>query len=141
MKEADIDRLVPMYLAYYNGCEDGGWTEETAYKRIHQVWSHEDSFCLLLEDKTDILGFAMGHMEQYDDLTAYDLVEIVIAADQQGRGLGTNLMKEVERQVKALGASMIQLQAVNDERHEHFYEKLGFYSAKNLVLKAKFLED
>jgi len=140
MTEADIHRVIPLYLNYYNEKEDGAWTAETAYKRIHQVWSHEDGFCLILEQEEVPLGFAMGHMEQYDDLSAYDLVEIVIAADWQGRGLGTAFMQELERQVKACGASMIQLQAVNDEKHRQFYDKLGYYDAKNLVPKAKFLE-
>lgn len=141
MTEADIELVVPMYLAYYNGIEGGMWTVQTAHKRIHQVWSHEDGYCLLMEHEGAVLGFAMGHMEQFDDLVAYDLVEIVIAAEHQGKGLGTLLMQELEQQVKKLGASLIQLQAVNDEKHKVFYDKLGYYDSKNLTLKGKFLEE
>lgn len=36
---------------------------------------------------------------------------------------------------------MIQLASVNDEMHRHFYGKLGFQDAGNLVLKSKFLSD
>ncbi len=32
-----------------------------------------------------------------------------------------------------------QLQAVNDDLHNHFYGKLGFKDASNLVLKTKML--
>ena len=39
MKESDINIIIPIYLDYYNNQEDGEWTSETAYKRIHQVWS------------------------------------------------------------------------------------------------------
>ena len=140
MSEADIDLVVPLYLAYYNGHEDGVWTTQTAYKRIHQIWSREDSYCLLLEENHQVIGFAIGSMEQYDDLVAYDLVELVIAADYQNQGNGAALMEELERRVKALGASMIQLQAVNDEQHHRFYGKLNYYDAANLVVKAKFLK-
>lgn len=48
-------------------------------------------------------------------------------------------MQELERQVRERGAMLIQLQSVNDEKHEHFYDKLGFKNAKNLVLKTKML--
>ena len=140
MTETDLDRVVPLYVAYYNETEGGTWTYRTAHKRIHQVWSHEDGFCLLMEKDGEILGFAMGHMEQFDDLVAYDLVEILIFAEHQGKGNGTMLMRELERQVKALGASLIQLKAVNDEKHNKFYGKLGYYDSKNLTLKGKFLE-
>lgn len=64
----------------------------------------------------------MGYFEQYDDCFAYDLVEIVVDMEQQNKG-----------------AMLIQLQMVNDERHEHFYGSLGYQSATNLVLKTKML--
>ena len=38
MSECDIDLVVPMYIEHYNTYEDGEWTQETTYKRIHQVW-------------------------------------------------------------------------------------------------------
>ena len=93
-----------------------------------------------MEKDGEILGFAMGHMEQFDDLVAYDLVEILIFAEHQRKGYGTMLLRELERQVKALGASLIQLKAVNDEKHNKIYGKLGYYDSKNLTLKGKFLE-
>ncbi len=139
MNDADIARVVPLYMEHYNTYEGGQWSEETTHKRIHQVWSREDSLCLILEDGQTILGFAMGYFEQYDDLKAYDLVEIVIAHDHQGHGIGTAFMQELEQQVKALGGAMIQLQAVNDELHNAFYGKLNYKDCRNLVLKSKFL--
>ena len=140
LEEADIFRVIPLYMEYYNEKEGGCWTEQTTFKRIHQVWSREDSYCLILELGEEPAGFAMGYMEQYDDLVAYDLIEIVIAAQYQNRGLGTQFLLELERQVKAAGAAMIQLQAVNDDMHEKFYGKLNYGNASNLVLKCKMLE-
>lgn len=139
MQESDIALLVPLYVDYYNVHEDGEWTVQTVTKRIHQVWSQEDSYCLILEDGGSILGFVMGYFEQYDDCMAYDLVEIVMAAGHQKQGLGTAFMQELETRVKAQGAMLIQLEAVNDSFHEHFYGKLGYKTASNLVLKTKLL--
>lgn len=135
----DIERVVSLYIDYYNTHEDGEWTEETTYKRIRQVMTREDAFGLLLEDRGEVLGFAMGYFEQYDECQAYDLIEIVVAGEHQGRGLGAAFMRELERQVHARGAMLIQLQSVNDAKHENFYDKLGFKDTKNLVLKNKFL--
>lgn len=139
MSEADIHMILPLYIEYYNGCEGGQWTAETTYKRIHQVWSREDSLCLLLERSGEVLGFVMGYFEQYDDLKAYDLVEIVIAHRHQNQGLGTAFMKLLERQVQALGGAMIQLEAVNDPMHDRFYSRLQYRNCTNLVLKSKWL--
>lgn len=139
MKESDIFVAVALYMNYYNSYEEGQWTEETTYKRIHQVFTREDSYCLVLENGGTMIGFAMGYMEQYDDLVAYDLVEIVMEKRYQNRGIGTKFLLELERRVKAQGASMVQLQSVRDEMHSHFYHKLGYQDARNLVLKSKFL--
>ncbi|MEA4822725.1 MAG: GNAT family N-acetyltransferase [Clostridiaceae bacterium] len=140
MDESDIPKIVPLYIEYYNEHEGSCWTEANARRRIHQVWSTEDAYCLVLEENGRAIGFAMGYFVQYDDLIAYNLAEIVIAADRQGRGAGTALMEELERRVKEAGASLIELEAVCDPMHEHFYGKLQFKKVSNLVLMSKFLK-
>lgn len=86
-----------------------------------------------------IIGFIIGYFEQYDDLKAYDLIEIVIAYPYQNKGIGTQCMLELEKKVKETGGDMIQLQSVNDEMHERFYGKLQYKNAENLVLKSKWI--
>lgn len=135
----DIEKVISLYIEYYNKHEDGEWTKQTTYKRIHQVFSREDSYCMVLENDKEIIAFAMGYFEQYDDCFAYDLIEIVVAADYQKQGIGTEFMKELEVRVKDKGAMLIQLSAVNDKFHEYFYGKLGYKNANNLVLKTKML--
>ena len=139
MTEADICSIVPQYMDYYNTHDGDCWTFDTTYKRIHQIWSREDSLCLILEENGTILGFCMGNFSTYFDLTAYDLVEILIFSQHQNHGIGTAFMEELERRVKAAGAAMIQLESLNDAMHSHFYGKLGYQDCTNLVLKSKFL--
>lgn len=139
MLKTDIDKIIPLYIDHYNTYEEGQWTVETTYKRIHQVWSREDSLCLILEDSKVPVGFVMGYFEQYDDIVAYDLIEIVISHTYQNQGVGTYLMYEIESIVKARGGTMVQLLAVNDSMHNRFYGKLGYKNATNLVLKTKWL--
>ncbi len=140
MEERDLQQLIPLYMAWYNEREGGQWTYQTTYRRIHQVLSREDSYCLLLEEEEKPLAFAMGYFEQFDDGFVYDLVEIVVAAEYQNQGLGTAFMQELEARVKAEGAIVMILEAVNDAFHDHFYGKLGFQNANNLVIKTKTLK-
>ncbi len=139
MEEADISKVIPLYMEYYNNHENSEWTETTTFKRIHQVLTREDSYCLLLEDHDEIIAFAIGYFEQFDDGFAYDLVEIVVSSEKQNQGIGTLFMNELEKQVKSKGAFLIQLQAVNDGLHGHFYEKLGYQPASNFVMKCKMI--
>lgn len=139
MDEADIEKVILIYINYYNNHEEGEWTYQTTYKRIHQVYSREDSLCVICEKNNEIIGFAIGYFEQYDDVKAYDLVEIVIAYDYQNQGYGTKFMNEIEKMVKLNGGAMIQLQAVNDDAHERFYDRLMYKNCRNLVIKSKWI--
>ncbi len=47
------------------------------------------------------------------------------------------MLKELEMRVQEKGAACIELQAVADEHHEHYYGKAGYHNAKNFVMKVK----
>ncbi len=140
MELNDIAAVLPLYISYYNGQEDGCWNEKTASKRIHQVLSMEDSYGLIVENGNGVMGFAMGYFKQYDDIIGYTLDEIVIAYEHQNKGIGSMLLRELEQRVKEKGASCVELQAVNDDMHEGYYGKAGYRNAKNFVMKVKWFE-
>ena len=137
MSLGDVERVIHLYIGYYNTCEDGEWTEETAGKRIRQVLGMDGGWGLLLEDEEGPAGFVMGYFKQYDDLMSFILEEIVIERTRQGKGLGSALLGETEKRVRELGAAGIELSSVNDEMHAHFYGKAGYGDAKNFVQKVK----
>lgn len=130
--------VIPLFIKYWNSTGDD-WTPELVYSRVWQVLGSPDSYCMIAEDGEQVVGFAMGQMETFNDLAAYNLSEIIVAMEYQNKGFGTRMMAELESRVKQLGASMIQLKSVNDDLHEHFYGKLGYNDASNLKLKSKFL--
>ncbi len=138
MTAADIPVVLPMYLSYYNqGEEVCCWTEKTAGSRMYQVLSTQDAYALLLEENGKALGFAMGYFKQYADIVGYTLEEILIIRERQNQGLGSFLLRELERRVKEKGAACIELQAVSSPLHEHYYGKSGYHNAKNFVMKVK----
>ena len=140
MNVDDIHQVLDFYIDYYNSCEDSCWTEETAGRRLHQVLSMEGAYGLMLKDEEKPVGFVMGYFKQYDDIVGYTLEEIVIAKEYQGKGLGTTLLAETEKRVKEKGAACVELQAVNDDMHDHYYGKAGYGNINNFVMKNKWLE-
>lgn len=138
MTLSDIELVIPMYIDFYNNCEDGCWTETTVKRRIQQVLTIEGAYSLILKDGDgEACGFAMGYYKQYDDIMGYTLEEILISRKHQNKGLGSVLLAELESRVKAAGASCVELQAVKDEMHERYYSKAGYRDAKNFVMKVK----
>lgn len=141
MNVDDIDRVLSLYISYYNGEEDSCWTEETAYKRIHQVLTMEDSYSLIMTDEAqNSIGFVMGYLKQYDDIVGYALEEIIVDYKEQKKGYGSRLLAEVEERVKKMGVSCVELEAVNDDMHERFYGKSGYLNSDTFVNKVKWFE-
>ena len=140
LTEENISEVVANYVAYYNNCEDGCWTYNKAYKRIHQVMTIEDAECMVQYVDGKMTGFVMGYYKEFDDLKAYFLEEIVIFAEYQNNGYGAAFMMELESIVRANGVEHIELISVNDEHHMYFYKKMGFYVANTLVMMGKHFE-
>ncbi len=135
----DVDLVIPIYIEYYNSCEGGTWTNDKAKKRINQVVTILDSRCYILENKNEIIGFAMGYFKQYDDIISYMLEEIVVKKEWQNQGIGSKFLAGIEKEVLNLGASLVELIAINDDMHHHFYTKAGYKTATNHISKSKWL--
>lgn len=140
LTDENIKEVVDAYVDYYNNHEDGYWTYEKAYKRIHQVMTIEgsESFVQYVDGK--LSGFIMGYYKEFDDLKAYFLEEIVIFKEYQNKGYGAAFLEYLEAVVRQNGVEHLELISVNDEHHMHFYKKLGFYAASNLVMMGKHFE-
>ena len=137
LTDENIGAVVSAYVDYYNNCEEGCWTYEKAYKRIHQVMTIEDAECFVQYVDGKLSGFVMGYYKEFDDLKAYFLEEIVIFSEFQNKGYGAAFLEELERVVRENGVEHLELISVNDEHHMHFYKKLGFYAAGNLAMMGK----
>lgn len=141
MLEDDLSIVVTGFVEYYNTQEYSCWTCDKAYKRIHQVMTTEDSMCLVICDENgEIVGFLMGYMIEYADITGYRLDEIVIFDGHHNKGYGTALICELIRRLKEVGVKHISLESVNDELHNHFYSKLGFYKSSDFIPMGIFFE-
>jgi len=140
LTEENIKEVVDAYVNYYNNHEDGCWTYEKAYKRIHQVMTIEGSECFVQYVDGKLSGFVMGYYKEFDDLKAYFLEEIVIFKEYQNKGYGAAFLEYLEAVVRQNGVEHLELISVNDEHHMHFYKKLGFYAASNLAMMGKHFE-
>lgn len=88
---------------------------------------------LVVELNKTIVGYC--HAEFYEPLYADKLLNVlglVVAENQQGQGIGTQLMLALEEFAEQHQISAIRLNS-GEDRHaaHHFYEKNGYVSSKN----------
>lgn len=136
LKEEDLQSFAVSYMKYFND-EGDNWTQEIAYKRLHQMWSIDDSICLKAEKNDEICGILMGYLMHFDDGPYFHIFEILVLKEYQDSGIGTALIKEAESIAKERGAKVSTLEALNDEQHERFYGRMGYKTKENFVYKVK----
>lgn len=136
IEEKELHDIAKAYMGYFNE-EGDSWSFDHAYKRLHQMWSIDDSLCLKAMEGNEVTGILMGYFEWFDDGPYFHVFEILILRQYQKMGIGTALLNEAEQIAKEKGATIATLEALNDEQHEHFYGKLGYITKPNLAYKMK----
>jgi GNAT superfamily N-acetyltransferase len=99
----------------------------------YAAWLDEpQSFLLIADDADRAIGYALVSFHDRDDSHTTgdrfaELQSLVTTPDRRGEGIGTRLLHEVYRQVRARGAEemMIGVLATN-ERAQRLYEREGF---------------
>jgi ribosomal protein S18 acetylase RimI-like enzyme len=110
--------------------EDTWWEVRS---RRYAVWLGEpDAFLLVAEEDGAAIGYALVSFHDRDDSHTTgerfaELQSLVTARDRRDEGLGTALLHEVYRQVRARGVEemVIGVLATN-ERAQRLYEREGF---------------
>jgi ribosomal protein S18 acetylase RimI-like enzyme len=89
----------------------------------HQLADLHHRFILVIENGVYI-GFAS--FSSHEDPVVYHLNKIYILPGQQGKNIGKQILEFVISEVKAAGASSLQLNVNRHNKATHFYEKHGF---------------
>lgn len=96
-------------------------------------------FYLSAEDNGKVLGIIQGKIQG----GVCTISDIIVAHDQRGKGVGTELMVEAEKYATKNGAHKIRLVTGDDWPAIKFYEKLGYKETArrpNDMLHTNFIE-
>lgn len=111
--------------------------QEQLHAYITDLIGNRNSLTLGLFEDNTMVGLTMGNIKHWYSGTEYYIDELCIKREEQGRGLGTKLLKAVEEYIKAKGMTHIFLQTEEDMPAYNFYRKKGFTELKGHVSFAK----
>lgn len=139
MTKKDVDLVIKFYMECYNDTDNDEWTYEVTFKRIMQIFMKPDSRCYIVESHNEILGFAMGYIEEFIPNPYYFLSEIVVSPKLRGQGYGTKFMTYIEENLKEDNVNKIILLSANDEMHKYFYNSLGYVTHRGIICMEKYI--
>lgn len=88
-------------------------------------------------ERAQIIGFAFGLFQQWENEQHFYLKEMCVRATQQRGGVGTRLLRHLITQLKAAGVSQISLGTGRDTPAAGFYARLGFKTDQRTIIMNK----
>lgn len=114
------------------------WSDkEQLHAYMMDLIGNPNSLALGLYEEKQLVGLSMGSIMHWYSGTQYYIVELCIKTTEQGRGLGTIFIKEIEKFIKERGISCIFLQTERTVPAYEFYKKNGFFDLDDHVSLVK----
>jgi ribosomal protein S18 acetylase RimI-like enzyme len=110
---------------------------------VTNYFNTDPDFCLVAEENDEILGFALGTtFEKEGSPWKYGyLAWIGVKEDQQNRGIGKRLYRELERRMKEEGVRMVIVDSEADNKDALvFFQRAGFSVAEEHIWLSKILK-
>ncbi len=113
------------------------WTEDTALRRLQDIYSSPGFVgCKYLDDGT-VKAAVFGNCEQWYKGMHYNLKEMFVSTELQGRGVGSRLLEHLEARLKDLNVNAIYLFTSKGNLTDRFYRKNGFNEFESMAMMGK----
>lgn len=138
LKESDLKRCSEIYKDVFSR---DPWNEEweinIAYKRLNHFFNSESFIGVVSILDENIIGFALGNIEPFLHGDIFYLREMCVLPKNQKKGLGTNLVNELENRLLKLNVKSIYLFTDRKIPAVQFYLKNGYKHDKDLTIFTK----
>ncbi|MCR2821045.1 GNAT family N-acetyltransferase [Lederbergia panacisoli] len=139
----ELDLCSKLYISVFNQAPwFDEWTLKSASERLMGILKHPEFWGVGLYDSNDqLLGFLMGYSEPWWDGKHFQVVEMCVKTEEQGKGIGSNLLSALEDYCKDCGVKRVYLLTGSGGQAENFYIKNGFYVNPRMIMMSKMIGD
>ncbi|MCI8388825.1 MAG: GNAT family N-acetyltransferase [Clostridiales bacterium] len=114
------------------------WSDEDQLRAyIHDLTGQSNSLAFGMYNGDELIGISLGHIRHWYTGTEYFIDELCISTSEQGKGIGTLFVNEIEKACSELGLTHIFLLTDHNVPAYEFYKKRGFHELESNAAFAK----
>lgn len=138
LQERDIPACADILCSVYNNelwmCR---WTKEIAEDYLKDFFVHSKFVGYVAEEGTELIAGLFAHEKIWWNNSEVFIEEMFVTPNRQGSGIGTALLKKVEKYVQEKHLGGITLSTNKYAPAPKFYEKNGFGNCEHVMFMAK----
>lgn len=138
LREGDLERCSEIYKKVFSKAPwNEDWDIEIAHKRLSHFFNSECFVGVVTLIDGVIIGFALGNIEPFLHGDIFYLREMCVLPGFQNKGLGTNIICELENSLSRLNIKSIYLFTDRKIPAVKFYLKQGYKHDKDFAIFTK----
>jgi aminoglycoside 6'-N-acetyltransferase I len=128
-----------MFLELFRGSPFGyRWlTGESVRAYLEDLTEMPKSRGYVYFDGGSFCGACFGRTGDCSEHPVFEIMEIFVARDAQRRGVGTKMLRQVERELRLSGVKAVRLSTARDVPAYGFYVRNGYETLESAVLMSK----
>lgn len=138
LKETDIPACADILCSVYNNelwmCR---WAKEVAESYLQDFFGHSKFVGYVAQEDSAIIAGLFAHEKIWWNNSEVFIEEMFVIPERQGCGIGTALLKEVEKYIEEKHLAGITLSTNKYAPASKFYEKNGFVNCEHVMFMAK----
>ena len=128
LDESYIDEMAELYKNAFAGEPwNDDWSDRVQlYEYIKEISGAYNCLNYGLKVDGKLVAMSLGMIRHWWEGTNYNIEELCVSSELQGKGMGSRFMEMIERDIQTRGTVGIFLQTDNDKPAYKFYQKIGF---------------
>ncbi len=134
-ERSDLEECARLFVSVFTKAPwKDNWTTESARQRLSEIHRTPGFVGLVLCEKDEIIGFALGYCEERSGMKEYSLQEMCVRNNKQRKGIGAKLLSNLQKKLKEMGVEHIYLITMKDTAAAYFYTKKGYRTNQRMII-------
>lgn len=131
----DIETLAEVFVECYVAAPwNEAWSHEAARERLEGILTAKHFRGAVALAGTSVVGMLLGQKERWIERFHFHLQELCVVPGRHRSGVGRALVHYMAQELRLENTERMYLVTAAADGPATFYEKLGFYTSKRIVM-------